>query len=180
MTAPAITAPYLAEVVLLGTAGLAKIARPDTTVRALHVARIPASRNAVRAGAACELAVALAALALPGAMTGAIVALSYAAFTVFVAGALRRRWPLSSCGCFGKPDSPPTITHAALNAGAVLCGVWWSASGPRSLASVFSGQPWQGVPLALVTVVVILLAYVVWTNPLPTARRLVRDGWSGQ
>ena len=175
MSAPAITAPYLAEVALLGIAGVAKLARPGTTVRALHVARIPTSRNVVRGGATCELALALAALAFPGAITGAAVALSYAAFAVFVALALRQKWPLSSCGCFGKPDTVPTKAHAALNAGAVACAAWWSASGPRSLAWIFSRQPWQGVPLALVTAVVALLAYVVWTNPLPAARR-----WSGQ
>jgi hypothetical protein len=170
MITPAVAAPYLAEVAVLAFAGAAKIARPDTTVRALQQSRLPSTRHLVRAGAATELAIAVAALAEPGAVTGGLVALSYATFTVFVATALRYRWPLSSCGCFGKPDVAPTKTHAALNAGAFVCSVWWAASDPGSLARIFSGQPWQGAPLGLVTAAVALLAYVVWTNPLPSLR----------
>ena len=171
MSAPVIAAPYLAEVALLALAGAAKMVRPETTVRALQQAGLPATRRAVRIGAAAETGVAVAALAVPGALTGALVAASYAAFTIFVAVALRMQWPLSSCGCFGKPDAVPTKTHAALNAGAVVSAVWWAASGPSSLAKVFSSQPWGGIPLGLLAAVVALLAYVVWTNPVPASAR---------
>jgi hypothetical protein len=169
MTVPVVTAPFLAAAVLLGFAGAAKIVRPGDTARALRLAGLPASRTWVRAGALGEAAVACAALAVPGPVTGALVAGSYAAFTGFVVVALRRRWPLSSCGCFGKPDTPPTRSHAALNAGASLCAVWWSASVRSSVLHAFVHQNWQGSVLALETVVVALLAFVVWTNPLPAA-----------
>ena len=175
MSAPVVAAPYLAEVALLGLAGAAKLARPAATALALQQAGIRASRTTVRAGAAAEVGVALAALALPGVLTGALVAGSYAAFTVFVVLALRLNWPLSSCGCFGKPDAIPTKSHAALNAGAAVCAVWWAASGPSSLANVFSAQPWDGAPLALVAAVVALLAYVVWTNPVPATTRVIKS-----
>ena len=167
MTVPPITAPYLAAVVLLGLAGVSKIARPGDTARALHVAGIPASRAWVRAGALGELAVAVAALVVPCAATGALVAGCYAAFAVFVLLALRRRWPLSSCGCFGKPDTPPTSSHAALNAGAALCAVWWSASAPVNLLHGLAHQNWHGWALTLEAAVIAMLAFIVWTNPLP-------------
>ena len=167
MTVPPITAPYLAAALLLGLAGVSKIARPGDTARALRVAGIPASRAWVRAGAVGELAVGVAALVVPGAATGALVAGCYAAFTVFVVLALRRRWPLSSCGCFGKPDTPPTGSHAALNAGATLCAVWWSASAPANLLHVLARQNWHGWALTLEVAVIAVLAFVVWTNPLP-------------
>lgn len=169
MTVPAITAPYLAAVALLGLAGVSKLARPNDTARALQLAGLPASRTWVRVGAAGEIVVAGAALVAPGALTGALVAGCYAAFTVFVAVALRRRWPISSCGCFGKPDTPPTRSHAALNAGATACAVWWSAAAPSNLIHAFAHENWHGSALTLETAVVALLAFVVWTNPLPAA-----------
>ena len=167
MTVPPITAPYLAAVVLLGLAGVSKIARPGDTARALRLAGIPASRAWVRAGALCELAVAVAALMAPCAATGALVAGFYAVFTVFVMLALRRRWPLSSCGCFGKPDTPPTGSHAALNAGATFCAVWWSVSAPANLPHALAHQNWHGWALTLEAAAIAVVAFVVWTNPLP-------------
>lgn len=167
MTLPPITAPYLAAVILLGLAGVSKIARPGDTARALRLAGVPASRAWVRAGALGEIGVAAAALVVPCAATGALVAGCYAAFTAFVVLALRRRWPLSSCGCFGKPDSPPTSSHAALNAGATLCAVWWSVSAPANLVRALSHQNWHGWALTLEVAVTAMLAFVVWTNPLP-------------
>lgn len=167
MTLPPVTAPYLAAVVLLGLAGVSKVARPGDTARALHIAGIPASRSWVRAGALGEVAVALAALAVPCAATGALVAGCYAAFTAFVVLALARRWPLSSCGCFGKPDTPPTRPHAALNAGATLCAVWWSVSAPANLPRALAHQNWHGWALMVEVAVIAVLAFVVWTNPLP-------------
>ena len=171
MIAPAVAAPYLACVALLGAAGLAKIARPDNTVRALREARIPATRTAVRAGAAAETGVSAAALLAPGALTGTMVAASYLGFTVFTVLALRLRWPISSCGCFGKPDTIPTEAHAFLNAGAVVCAIWWALSRPASLDRMFSGLAWHGATLGVVSAVVALLAYIVWTNPVPAASR---------
>ena len=171
MIAPAIAAPYLACTALLGLAGLAKIARPENTVRALRGAGFPATRTVVRAGATAETGVSVAALVAPSALTGAMVAASYFGFTVFTVLALQMRWPISSCGCFGKPDTIPTKAHAFLNAGAVASAFWWALSPPGSLDRMFSGQPWLGAPLGLVTAVVALLAYTVWTNPVPAVIR---------
>jgi hypothetical protein len=167
---PPITAPYLAATAVLGGAGIAKAVRPADTATALRAA--PAL---VRIGAVAEVAVATAALAAPGPVTGALVATSYAAFAVFVVVALRRGWALSSCGCFGRPDTPPTVAHAVLNGAAAASAVWWAAAwrggeGLSHLGRLFFHQPWHGGPLALVTVVLAGLAYLVWTDPLPAAR----------
>lgn len=170
MTVPAVAAPYIASTVLLGVAGAAKILRPESTARALQQAGLPGSRISVRSGAVLELCVAGAALVVPGPITGALVAASYGAFAAFVTLAVRFRWPISSCGCFGTPDTVPTAAHAVLNFAAMLSGVWWAADSPSSLAGVFDG-PWGGGPLALVSAVVALLAYVVWTNPVPAVVR---------
>jgi hypothetical protein len=166
MSAPAITAPFLAATFLLGAAGVAKLARPDDTARALHAVGLPFGRTAVRLGAAAELLVAVAAVALPGPWTGGLVAVSYGAFGVFVLLALRRGWPLASCGCFGRPDTRPTTAHAVLNLTAAAVAVWWAAVVQGPLGAAIRHEPWGGGPLLLVTAVIAGLAYLAWTNPL--------------
>ena len=176
MSLPPVAGPYLAATVLLGAAGAAKLARPADTANALRVARLPSRPGVVRAGAAGEVALALAALLWPGPVTGALVAAAYAAFAGFVTLALRRGWPLASCGCFGRPDTPPTAAHAALDAGAAVAAGWWAAAWSGQAAGshlwqVFVHQPWHGAPLMILTLAVTGLAYLVWTDPLPAARR---------
>lgn len=149
---------------------MAKAVRPAYTARALQVAGTRAGRRAVRAGAAAEIVIAISALAFPGVTTGALVAASYLAFAAFVAVALNRRWPLSSCGCFGREDSFPTLAHLVLNIGAAVSAGIWAAGAPRDLPEALSAQPWGGWPLVLVSVVVALGAYTVWTNPVAQAR----------
>ena len=176
MNLPPVTAPYLAAITLLGAAGVAKALRPAETANALAAAGLPADRAWVRAGAAGEVGLAAVAFLLPGPATGALVALTYGLFAAFIVLALRRGWALTSCGCFGQPDSPPTVAHAVLNAGAAACAVWWAVAWPAGygfshLVRLFSHQPWHGGPLVFMSAVVVGLAYLIWTDPLPAVRR---------
>jgi hypothetical protein len=171
MSPPPITAPYLAAVTLLGAAGAVKAVRPWDTANALRAAGWPSQPSLVRIGASTETAVAVAAIAAPGRVTGALVAICYLAFSGFIGLALRRVWPIASCGCFGRPDTPPTVTHLVLNLAAALTAVWWAVAGPSRLARVFDHQPWGGFPLLLVSAVAAYLAYLVFTNTLSQARR---------
>lgn len=163
--APAVTAPFLAASAVLAGAGVAKILRPDDTARALQIAGLPHHRRLVRIAAAGEVAVGAAAVAAPGPLTGALVAAAYAGFAAFVAVALLRGWPLSSCGCFGRPDSRPAYPHVALNAAAAAAAAWWAGVAPGRIGPLFVHSPWHGGPLALVSIVIAGLAYLVWTNP---------------
>jgi len=171
VSTPAITAPYLAAVALLGVAGAVKAVRPSDTANALRAAGLPSHRLLVRLGALSEAAVAVAALAAPGRFTGLVVAAFYLAFGGFIALALRRGWVLASCGCFGRPDTPPTRAHLVLDLAGAGCSLWWAAAAPPSLAGVFDHQPWGGFPLALASAVVAYLAYLVFTDPLSAARQ---------
>ena len=166
MNAPAVTAPFIAAVVILAVAGGAKLWRPDDTVGALRVAGLPPHRQLVRAGAGVELAIAVAAVLAPGTVTGGLVALAYAAFSAFVATALVKRWPIAACGCFGRPDARPGFGHLLLNAGATVAAVWWAVRAPTHLGSLFVRSP----ALGLVSVVVAGLAYAIWTNPVDRLR----------
>jgi hypothetical protein len=163
-------------VVLLGGAGIAKIIRPGDTTNALRAAGAHVNRGAVRAGATAEVGLAILALVFPGPVTGGLVALVYVAFAVFVLVGRRRGWALASCGCFGRPDTPPTTAHAVLNVGAAAAAVWWAAAWPgdygvNQLGRLFFHEPWHGSALSLVTLIVAGMAYLVWTNPVPAERQ---------
>jgi hypothetical protein len=158
---PPITAPYLAAVTLLGGAGAVKAVRPWDTANALRT-----HPSLVRVGAVAETAVAVAAVVAPGPVTGSLVAVCYLAFAGFIGLALRRGWVIASCGCFGRPDTPPTVTHLVLNLAAAGSAVWWAVAAPGRLSRAFAHQSWDGFPLLLVTAVAAYLAYLVFTNPL--------------
>lgn len=159
------SAVFLASAVTLGVAGVAKALKPADTARALHIAGLPSRPWMVRSGGAAELAVAVAAVALPSTLTGTLVACSYASFAAFVAAALRRGWPLSSCGCFGRPDAQPGLAHLVLNLAATAAACWWAVNPPAGGWRMLEDQPWDGIALLVVTLVVAGLAYLVWTRP---------------
>jgi hypothetical protein len=121
---PVIAALVGAAALLLLAAGAAKAADPSRTAGALAVMGWPASPVLVRAGAVGEAVVGAAALVVGGWFVLALVALSYAAFTVFVVAALRSGAPVGTCGCFGQPDTPPRVRHAVVDGTlAVAAGV---------------------------------------------------------
>jgi len=151
---------YLVAAGLLVVAGVGKAARSDDTARALAVL-LPGSpslrllRWAVRLGALAEAGLGVVALVFPRPVTAALVALSYVCFAGVVAFARRRGGPLATCGCFGRPDTPPTGLHLVLDlvlagsAAAVAAG----APGGGSLHAQLAHQPGAGVPLLFVSAV---------------------------
>src|SRR5207248_2724658 len=98
MTQPAWYAAFATAAAVLTVAGLAKGARPADTARALRAGGFPAREWMVRTGSGLEAAIGLAALIAGGGLTAAVVAISYSALAAFVAVALLRDTPLSSCG----------------------------------------------------------------------------------
>lgn len=112
--------PYAAAAVLLVVAGAPKVLDPGDLHRAVRSVGMPVGRTAVRLFAVVEVLAGALALAVPGRLTAGLVALLYAGFTTFVVVALARGGVLSSCGCFGKADTPPTRVHAGLTGAAAL------------------------------------------------------------
>ena len=152
--------PFLVAAALLGAGGAVKVVRPTTTARALGEMGLPASTTLVRLGAGTELAVAAYAMFHAGRLSAALVAGSYLAFAAFVLVALRRNAPLSSCGCFGVADTPPTTLHVGINAaaaavaGAVALG--WAEGGGLSEITTMEA------PLLLRAAFVVLTAASLW------------------
>ena len=122
---------------------------------------MPFGRGAVRAFAAAEVVVAVAALALPGRLTAALLALMYAGFTAFVVLALRRGGVLSSCGCFGKADTPPTRAHALVTGAASVTGLLVAVDPPG--AGAWSALADSGaLAVAGFVGLVALVAFLAW------------------
>ena len=148
-----LAAPYLAAGLLLITGGVAKTWEPLSLVRALRSAGLPVRAPLllpfVRAAAIAEAALGLLTVVDPSRPVALAVAASYAGFTVFVLRALRSGSPLASCGCFGKSDTPPTVTHAAMTAALAMC------------AALVTPRVHPGIGLVAVTVLVAYLSYLV-------------------
>jgi hypothetical protein len=171
---------------LLVLAGGAKAVRPDDTARALvllipsRTSEVPSfslTRQAVRIGALLEVALGACALAFPRPVTAALVAASYALFLCTVLYARRRGGSISTCGCFGRPDTPPTALHVVLNLVFIATAVTVALRPPSltAVTSLLNHQPWNGVPLLFASGVGVWLAYLA-LSPLATlesARRLL-------
>lgn len=168
---PALTGVYTGAVLLLGAAGAAKVHRPGDTATALRGIGLRTGPVAVRLAAAAEVALAVAALAVGGPVPAALVAASYAGFAAFVAVALARHLPLATCGCFGRPDTPPSWTHVVLDAAAALVAAAWAATtGLPAAAATFRHAGARTTALALGGLVVAGLAAALLTDPLARAR----------
>ena len=113
-----LSGPFLAISALLVVAGSMKVYRPKFTVGALRAARLPAGPVWVRGLGLGELVVGIGAIVNGSPLWATAVAVFYIGFAVFVIHALRRGIPISSCGCFGSPDTPPSAGHVVLNSAA--------------------------------------------------------------
>ncbi len=161
---------YLVAAGLLVVAGVAKAVRPDDTARALAAlagtSALRPVRLLVRAGALAEAALGVAALVLPRPVTAALVALSYAAFGAVVVTARRRGGALATCGCFGRPDTPPTTVHVVLDVvfGAVALVIAVTAPSGGTVTTELARQPWAGIPLVFVSAVGLWLSLLAFSS----------------
>jgi hypothetical protein len=179
---------YLVAAALLVASGVAKAVRPEDTARALRDLMPTGARThmtprrlsiTIRTGAIAEAAFGLLAILFPRPVTAGLVATSYGLFCGFVLYARWRGGALSSCGCFGRADTPATRLHAVVDlvfAGACLTVALNAPSG-GSLVGLLGHQPAAGVPLLFVSAVGFYVAYLALTvlPALEGARRLVRQ-----
>jgi hypothetical protein len=170
MTIPPITVPYFAACIVLGLAGILKLLTSGPTQATLAAAGMTTGRAVIRVGAAGEVAVAALGLAGPARLGGALVATSYAGFATFVTLALRHRWPIVSCGCFGRPDTPAARRHLVLNIGCAACALWWAVAAPPRPWQAIVHPPLGGIAILLASFLVAYLGYLVMSNPLLAAR----------
>ena len=147
-----------AAALVLGVAGVAKVATPDGTRVALRTAGLPSGRWVSRLLGLAELAIAATALVVAGRLGAALVALAFLGFAGFSALLLTRSRGKASCGCFGGVDSPITRIHVVLNIVLAAAVAACIANPVPSVTATAADTPWAGLPFALL---VVLLAWVL-------------------
>ena len=163
--------PFAAAAILLGLGGALKVRRPDPTANALGAVGLPASAPFVRLFGATEVVVAVGALTAGHAVFALLVGLSYLAFAGFVLLALTRGGAISSCGCFGEPDTPATPGHAVLDLAAAAVAFAVAAGGGSDWPGFLGDQPLGGLPFIVLTATCTYLGYVALTVLPRLARR---------
>jgi hypothetical protein len=152
--------PLLVASLILVVAGAVKLFRPQETALALRLSGLPAGSSAVRLGALAEISVAAGAMFNGAPVLCLAVGLSYVAFAAFVGVALVRGLPLSSCGCLGEPDSPPTLAHVGLDLVMAAGAFWAAARGLESPLGSLLHRPLLGVGI------VVAVGLVSWLSIL--------------
>ncbi len=129
---------------LLVLSGGSKLIDPAPTRGALETARLPAGAGTVPALAMAEIAAGLTGIIL-GSWGAAAVGLIYLGFAGFVLYALRLQLPIQSCGCFGRPDTPPSWWHFGFNLVSAGVGLALAFNGAAPVDLLFD-QPLAGIP----------------------------------
>jgi hypothetical protein len=171
--------PFAIAAVLLALGGAAKAVRPRDTAHALSAVgirfpRIFPARAVVRVGGAIEAMVGVGALLVGGPVLCALVAASYLAFAGFVVVALRTGAPISSCGCFGKVDTPPSIVHVVLDVAFAGVAAGAAFTGGVALPDVLGEQPLLGIPFLMLLAIGCSLVFLAFSS-LPKTMAAVRE-----
>ena len=155
---------------LLALAGVYKIADPTSTSGALRAIGLPGSTQLVRLLGATEIGVGVIGIGWGGPIASAAAGILYGGFLVFVIEALRRKLPISSCGCLGATETPPTLAHVLVNIVAVSVLV----VGTLYPIGTLGGVPQLDAPTAVAFILftaaaVYLLQAVLTTLPMRQA-----------
>jgi uncharacterized protein YjeT (DUF2065 family) len=171
-----LAAPTLAAAILLVLAGAPKLARPHDTRRALRSVGLPVPAIAIRLGGLAEVGVGIVAVIEGGWAVDALVAASYLAFTGFVILALRTGGVLASCGCLGRPDTPPTLSHVLVTAAFAVASGVAATLGPTGVLTWASSSTSTATQVAVLGVAG-LVTWLAWLSlaELPRLRAIVRS-----
>lgn len=160
----------IAFLALLALAGIYKVADPAPTSGALRAAGLPASPHLVRLLGLIEIGVGVIGIVWGGPVPSMLGAMLYTGFLVFVLEALRRRLPISSCGCLGATETPPTVAHVVVNLAALVTLLLGTVFPIGFLGGVFESGLSSAVPFVIFTGgAVYLLRAVITLLPLRQA-----------
>jgi hypothetical protein len=167
--------PFAIATVVLALGGALKAMSPEDTAYALRVLRLPSAPLLVRVGGVFELVVGVGALVTGATVLAVVVALSYGVFTVVVLLALGAGTPISSCGCLGRIETPPSWVHVGIDlvAAGVAAAAAVAVDTEMALPDVLSNQPLLGLPFLVlvgVGVALVFLAFTALPKTLAAAR----------
>ena len=121
-----------------------------------------------------EVVIGVGALLVGGPVLCALVASSYLAFAGFVTVALRTGAPISSCGCFGKVDTPPSSVHVVLDLAFAGVAAIAAFTGDVALPDVLDHQPLLGIPFVMLVAIGCSLVFLAFSS-LPKTMAAVRE-----
>jgi hypothetical protein len=171
----AATAPLLVASALLVAAGLPKLRTPAPTTGALRSVGIRVPDAAVRAGGAAEAVLGTVAILTGAPLAATLVATSYVGFSAFLVVALSRGGMVASCGCLGRPDTPPTRSHLLLTVALATASAVAAVTGATGIVDFGVSAP--SLTLVALTALTGWLAWTVFAL-LPHARfprRIVKE-----
>ncbi len=160
---PAHSGPVTAVLILLLIAGFQKITDPSTTSGALRAAGLPDRPILVRALGLAEVVVGIWFLVWGGPIPAALGAMMYAGFAWFVINALIRKLPISSCGCLGSTETPPTVVHVVMNLAAVVVLTLGTVSPVGALGGMLEVGWSVRVPFLLLVGISVYMLYALLT-----------------
>ena len=170
-----LSGPFALLALLLVAAGASEAIRPEPVVGGLRGVGLPVSRWAVRLGAIGECLLGVAALFSSSRPVALLVALSFLSFAAFIAAALRRPGSVSSCGCFGADESPPTPLHLVIDLALLGLAIAAAAHGALPLRVFVVRHPALSVPFLAFVCLATWFVYLSVTT-LPQLAALIRDG----
>jgi hypothetical protein len=168
--------PLAAGALLLLLSGVQKLLHPLLAHRALRLTGLPSHPRAVRALGAAELVVGTGTLLLASRWWPAALAALYAGFAAFVVLALWRNTPLSSCGCFGAAETPPTPLHAGINAAIAAVALLAATDPPDAPIEVVTDGGASAVGFAAGSLFVASVVYAALTQRFGSRATRSRPG----
>jgi hypothetical protein len=152
--------PFFAAATLLIVSGTAKLRAPGPVRSALGAVHLPSGPSIVRGIGLFEIGIGMWCLLGPSPASALLLALLYAAFAGFIAVLMRSTNRVTSCGCVGGSDSPPSLAHIVVNAAAAATAAVVATAPPAGVLTTAARLPLGGVPFLLGTGLIAYLAHL--------------------
>jgi hypothetical protein len=145
---------------LLAVSGVLKLRHPESVQPLLAVLHIPLWLQRGRAVGLIELCVGIGAVVTAARSLIIAEAAAFGFFALVIGYVLAARIPLTSCGCAGARETPPSILHVGVDVAAAGAAALAAVSRPRSLAAMWPHLELLGIPtiVGIVTAICLLLA----------------------
>jgi hypothetical protein len=146
---------------LLAVSGALKVRHPASVEPLLAVLRVPAVLRRGRVVGAAEVCLGSAALITAAQPLIILEAATFAFFAIVIGYVLAARVPLSSCGCAGARRTPPSPIHIGVNVVAAGAAAFAAGAQPASVAAMWPGLEWYGIPSTVGMIAAVGLLLVV-------------------
>jgi hypothetical protein len=145
---------------LLVVSGALKVRHPESAQPLLALLHVPLWLQRGRALGLLELCVGFGAVMTAAQPFIVAEAAAFGFFALVIGYVLAARIPLTSCGCAGTRQTPPSILHVGVDVAAAGAAAFAAVSRPGSLAAMWPRLELLGIPtiVGIVTAICLLMA----------------------